>query len=350
MSNDMQRLRLFFRNVGSGILLLLIISSALLISDMKNSHSGSRRVVHVAIFQFATRPILDLAVKGYIEGLAQRGYADGHNILITRFNAENDLPTANAIATSIVSGGYDLVMTASTPALQLMANANKAGKMIHVFGAVTDPFASGVGIEKNNSLIRPRNLHGVGSFQPVSSAFKIALQMFPGIKVVGVPWCRNETCSEACVLEAREICKKLGIRLLEINVENSGMVLEASRTLTSMGVDAMWIGGDNTVEIGIESMLRAAREDSIPVFTNDPETTLRGALFGLGANYYTVGISVGQLAADILDGKNVSAIPVENIVPEQLFINTYSLKYLRDRWSIPSQIRGKADSIFYLEP
>jgi ABC-type uncharacterized transport system substrate-binding protein len=174
--------------------------------------------------------------------------------------------------------------------------------------------------------------------------------MFPDIKVVGVPWCTNESCSEACVEEARDICKKLGIRLLETNVENSGMVLEASRTLTSMGVDALWIGGDNTVETGIESMLRAAREDSIPVFTNDPQTALRGALFGLGANYYSVGIAVGQLAGDILDGKNVSAIPVENLVPEQLFINTYSLKYLHDKWSIPLQIMEKADSIFYLEP
>ena len=47
-----------------------------------------------------------------------------------------------AIARGIADGKYDLIMTSTTPCLQAVANANKSGKSIHVFGAVTDPFGA----------------------------------------------------------------------------------------------------------------------------------------------------------------------------------------------------------------
>ncbi len=47
---------------------------------------------------------------------------------IRRFNAENDLPTANAIAKQITNGEFDLLLTASTLSLQTVANANQAAK------------------------------------------------------------------------------------------------------------------------------------------------------------------------------------------------------------------------------
>jgi ABC-type uncharacterized transport system substrate-binding protein len=43
------------------------------------------------------------------------------NIAISRFNAENDLPTDNAIAKEITDGKFDLVLTASTLSMQAVA-------------------------------------------------------------------------------------------------------------------------------------------------------------------------------------------------------------------------------------
>ena len=41
---------------------------------------------------------------------------------------------------------FDMVVSISTPGLQVMANANKSGEVLHVFCDVSDPVASGVGI------------------------------------------------------------------------------------------------------------------------------------------------------------------------------------------------------------
>ncbi len=333
------------KGIWLGIVLLLAVSATLLLTDLQNQNPGSKAIKTIAIFKFSSRPLLNNTELGFIEGLRTRGFIDGKNIRLTRYCAENDLPTANTIAKEIIGKKFDVVITASTPALQVMANANKNGEVIHVFAAVTDPFLSGVGLQRNHPEIRPEHLAGLGTFQPVEDAVLIARQINPGLKKIGVPWCSNETCSEACVVIARRICDSLGIELMEANVENTTSVLEASQSLVARGAEALWIGGDNTVEVAFDLMVKAGRNGKIPVFCNDPELVGKGALFGLGANYFEVGKAGGNIAADILEGKKPSEIPVQNVVPEKLFLNMKALNGLKECWTIPENLIQRADSI-----
>src|SRR6185436_6829274 len=55
-----------------------------------------------------------------------------------------------------------------------------------------------------------------------------------------------------------------------------------------------------------------------------------------------VGRHVGQLAADVLDGKNTANIPVENFMPEVFLFNETVLATLKDRWTIPDSLRQRA--------
>jgi putative ABC transport system substrate-binding protein len=333
------------KGIWLGILLLLLVSGILLLSDLPGKQTGKSGYKNIAVFKFSSRPLLDITERGFIDGLSQRGFNDGKNIRLTRYCAENDLPTANTIAKEIINKKFDIVLTASTPALQVMANANKNGEVIHVFAAVTDPFRSGVGLEREHPELRPEHLAGLGTFQPVEDAILIALQINPGLKKLGVPWCNHESCSEACVMIARKVCDSLGIELLEASVENTTSVLEVSNSLVARGVQALWIGGDNTVELAFDLMVKAGQNGKIPVFCNDPEHAKKGALFGLGANYYQVGLAGGNIAADILEGKKPSEIPIENVVPEKLFINLKALKDLKENWIIPETMIHRADSI-----
>jgi len=335
------------RNSGRGLFMLIAVAALLLFSDRGNRKNSSNAIVEIALMQYASRPTLDLCVKGYADALAAANFIDGINCNISQYNAENDLPTANTIASEIINRSYNIVLTASTPALQTMANANRAGEVIHVFGAVTDPFAAGVGLSRNDSSLRPPWLCGMGTFQPVEEAFYLARKLYPSLKRVGVPWCNHETCSEACVRKARIVCEELGIELLEANVENSAFVLEAARSLVSRGAEALWIGGDNTVEIAADMMIKAGREAGIPVFTNNPDHPPLGALFGMGANYYEVGLAVGKIAVKVLQGAHPIDITVQNHAPLKLYLNVAALQELKDDWLIPQDVMQKADSVFY---
>lgn len=335
------------KSIFPSLILIIFISGILVLTDLESTvNQGPEKKRKVAVFKFSSREALDETERGYLEALSPAWYQNAGNIEITRYNAENDLPTAHTIATDILNSGFDMVITASTPALQVMAHANDQGKIIHIFGTVTDPYLSGVGLYRDKPATRPPWLAGAGSFQPVERAFLIAKMMNPGLKTVGVVWCNGETCSEACVTLGRKICDSLGIKLLENTVDNSTGVYEAAKALISRGIDAIWLGGDNTVEIAAGMLIKAGDEGNVPVFTNNTLHPAMGAIFGVGANYYEVGLAVGKIACEILDGAKPLDFPINNIVPEKLIINGQKMERFRNKsWQINLDIKAVADTI-----
>lgn len=316
-------------------LALMFTATVLLLLDLDNRHYSSKKEIpSIAIFKISSRLILDQTENGILESLKDRGYIDGQSCTIKRYSAEGDMGTANTIALNIISNRFDMVITASTPALQVMANANREGKVTHIFCTVTDPYIAGVGITGPNPDQHPPHLVGIGTFQPVEEAFDIARKMNPKLKKVGTVWCTSEVCSEACVRLARKKCKELDIELIEMSVETTTQILEAATSLTSRGIEALWLGGDNVVESGIDQLISAAKKAKIPLFTNNPYNVHGNALFGLGANYHDVGKIAGNLAADILNGKSTTEISVNNVVPNNLKINPAALENMKVHWNI----------------
>lgn len=337
-------MRIALNRVALGLLLIALTSAVLLFSDL-NQRVAPSELRRVAIFQFASRPLLDECVGGVLNGLEAEGFADGKGMKVEKFNAENDLPTANMIARLLVGRGHDLVITASTPCMQIFAGANEKGTVKHVFCAVTDPFGAGVGISRDDPGKHPRHLAGVGTFQPVEATFRIAKQLYPGLKRVGEVWNPAEACSEACTFKARAICRQLGIELMEVHVDSSSGVREAADSLAARGVQAIWIGGDNTVEIATDSVVEAARKANIPVFSNSPANLGRGLLFALGADYVEVGKTAGVLAGKILKGLDPGSVPIEDVMPRRLALNLGTLKGLHDTWRVPPDLLASAADV-----
>jgi len=317
------------------VIALLLVSLLLLLLDWNNRTTHVRgELPTIAIFKIASRLVLDQSEEGTLDALKERGFEDDKTCIIKRYSAEGDAGTANSIAQNIVSSGFDMVISISTPALQIMANANREGKMIHVFSTVTDPYVSGVGITGTAPDQHPPHLVGIGSFQPVEETFELAKKMNPGLKKVGTVWCTSEVCSEACVRLARKKCAELGIELIEASVESTIQVLEAATSLTSRGVQALWVGGDNVVEAGIGQLITAANQAKIALFTNNPYNVYGNVLFALGAEYYEVGEIAGNLAADILNGKSTEEIGVSNVLPKYLKTNPEALKNITEKWEL----------------
>src|SRR5512142_1984529 len=112
-----------------GIFLIVAASAVLLVSDSAHRRPASSRQRRIAVLQHLSQPFMEEGVQGMLDGLAAGGFVDGRTVSIRRYNAENDLPTANTIAKEITSGPYDMVLTVSTLSLQAVANANRAGKV-----------------------------------------------------------------------------------------------------------------------------------------------------------------------------------------------------------------------------
>jgi putative ABC transport system substrate-binding protein len=333
------------KRLGLGLVLIALASGILLLTDLQQRVTSASAVLRVAVLQHASNVILDDGVRGTLAALAERGYRDGDRLKIDRFNAQGDMPTGIAIARQVTTGNYDLVITASTPSMQAVANNNRDGRVRHVFTVVADPFVAGIGLDRANPLRHPPHIAGQSIFPPVERAFQIAVQMLPTLRRIGVAWNPAEVNSLAFVTRARDVAKQMNLTLLEANADNTPAVSEALRSLYVRSAQAIWVGGDNTVIAAIGSVIAASQRRGIPVFTILPGAPDRGTLFDVGPDFYQVGRLGGFLAADVLAGADMSRIPirdVQDIVPPYLSVNIKVLKGLKESWRIPDDVLAAA--------
>ncbi|WP_309380400.1 ABC transporter substrate-binding protein [Cerasicoccus frondis] len=332
------------KSLWLGCALIVAASALLLYSDLDSRESGDSDIgattKRVAILQHASQEVLDDGRQGMLAGLRKRGWIEGENLEVKVFNAQGDMPTAHTMAAAMVGGGYDLLLSISTPSLQAVANANTDGDTPHVFGLVTDPSATGVGISADNPLDHPPYMAGYGTMQPVERAFDIVRQMNPSIKRIGVVYNASEANSIKQIEIARAVCDGLGIKLEEAMAENSTAVGEATAALVARGVEAIWVPGDVTVIVAMDVLVGAA--GNVPVFTVIPPNVERGALFDIGANYRMVGEHTGLLAGDILNGRDPASVEIVNYMPELLMINAQALNKAKGKWKIPAELKDNA--------
>lgn len=337
------------KRLAFSLLLIFIAAAILLWSDRHNRHrdtlTQAAAAIPIAILQHSSNPMMDEIRSGVLDGLHGKGYNDGQNLGITIYNAEGDLPTGNLMSQKITSGDYRLAVSISTVMLQALANANRSAHISHVFGAVTSPVAAGVGIKALDSLDKPPYLTGLGTPQPVAEIFRLAKQINPALKTVGVVWNPAEVNSEYCTKQARAVSQELGLTLLEAPVEQAKDVREAAESLVARGAEAFWTGGDATVNATIDSLMEVAATARIPVFSNIAGHARHGGLFDLGADYHEVGEQIGRIAADILAGANPATLPVKDYVPKRILLNEKTRGALRATWTFPKALYAQANGI-----
>jgi putative ABC transport system substrate-binding protein len=132
------------RRLALGLSLIAAASAVLLLSDLGRRTADASNVRRIAIVQHLSTAVHDDAVRGMLDALAARGYENGKNATIQRFNAQGDMATGQAIAKQVVGGDFDVVVTSSTPSMQAVANATRPAARSRL-GIVADPFVSGIG-------------------------------------------------------------------------------------------------------------------------------------------------------------------------------------------------------------
>ncbi|MFM7108751.1 MAG: ABC transporter substrate-binding protein [Planctomycetaceae bacterium] len=330
------------RRAGPSLALLVGGSLLLLATDRAGA---TRRLKAIGVLQHTSSVVLDDAVRGMLDALAERGWKDGETCTIRRYNAEGDVVQANAIAREIAGGPFDIALTSSTPSMQALANANTSGRVLHVFAAVADPFSAGVGLDRSDPLVHPRHLVGYGSLAPVHYTFGVAKRLNPNLARVGVAHNPAESNSRRFMELARASCRVLAIELLESPVENSSGVVEAVKSTLSRGAEAIFMPGDTTVMNAVDAVIAAGAKAGVPVFSVNPGVADRGTLFDVGYDFHQVGLAAGRLTADLLDGVDPATVPIREtaqVIPPRLFVNLVATGVDRARWRIPEDLLAQA--------
>lgn len=290
---------------------LLIIALSVIMLPM----FAQAKMIQVGISQIVEHPALDACRQGMIDKLEELGFVDGKNIKYDIQIAQGNIATANQIAKNFVGAKKDILIGIATPTAIALANATKHIPII--ISAITDP----VGAKLVKSLERPgTNVTGTTDLSPVKEQLELFLKLGYKPKNIGVIYNAGEANSRTLVALAKKAAKSMNANIVEATVTNSSGVLMAAKSLVGK-VDSIYIPTDNTVVSALESVLKVAQDNKLPVITGDTDSVKRGSLASYGLNYYKLGKQTGEMVAKVIKGANPAETPVETLRDLELFIN-----------------------------
>lgn len=320
------------------LLLCGLLSASLLVGcggETENEKETSKK--KVGIIQLIQHDALDQANKGFIDGLAEKGYKDGENIEIEQQNASGKQDTAQQIAGQFVSAKKDLIFAIATPTAQACYNATKDIPI--VFSAVTDPVKDGLAKDLKSSGC---NTTGTSDMANIDEQLALLKEVLPDAKTLGVVYTTSETNSVNQVNELETLASKYKLTIKKIGVAN---INEINQVLSnSIGdIDVLYAPTDNNVAASYELVAQIALKANKPVMGAEPAVVEKGGLISKGIDYYELGKMAGYKAAEILDGKNPQDIEIETMKELAITVNTDVAKKLGI--TIPQNILDSAKKV-----
>ena len=274
--------------------------------------ADTSKAYKIGISQIVTHPALDATVKGFKDALAAAGYT---NVTYDLQNAEGDMATTASIAQKFAGDNLDLVLGVATPTAQALAKAITDKPVL--FTAVTDPVGAGLVQDPNAPS---GNVTGVSDMQPVKPILDLVKTFRPDAKAVGMVYNAGESNSVFLVKQAEKDAAAMGLTIVKAPAGTSAEVQAAAQSLVGRA-DAIMVIGDNTAVSALESIIKVAEQNKMPLVAGDPDSVKRGAVAAYGFDYYDLGKQTGAMAAKVLSGTPIADIPVEFAKNLQLSVN-----------------------------
>ena len=286
--------------LAAGLMLTLALGVLGCGGDKKEAPKKAEKV-NVGIVQLVEHAALDAANKGFVEGLASKGYKEGQNITYDRQNAQADQSNLQNIAHRFVNNKVNLICAIATPAAQTVANVTSDIPIVAT--AVTD--------YKTAKLVKDNakpgtNVTGTTDMNPVEQQLDLLLKIVPNAKSVGTIYCSSEVNSQLQVDILKKAATAKGVTIKEATVSNVNDIQQAARSLVGK-VQAIYVPTDNVLASAMPTLVSVTEEAKLPVICGEGGMVKAGGLATLGVDYYKLGFQAGEMAADILSGKSKPA-------------------------------------------
>jgi putative tryptophan/tyrosine transport system substrate-binding protein len=320
------------------------------------SPAAAAKKYTIGILQTATHPALDFTREGVKQAFLNAGMVEGTTVTFDLRNAELDAPTAAKMVDAFVASNVDAIVAIGSLAAQAaLAEESKQGSKIPLFfTAVADPYAAKLAGRVDGSTttadpkVHPDFMTGVQAFPPVEDGLKLIKEVNPNAKTVGLLWNPQEPNSKATTDEARRVAAGLGLTLIDRTATKPAETLDAAQSLVRYNIDAFFVSTTNSVVNGLDSVVRVAQENKIPLFGNDPLSASRGAVAAQGLDYTQNGLEAGQQAVQVLTGKaTIAGLDIQQTTKQSLCVNTRAAQL--QNVTLPASLLDRAKACTYTE-
>jgi putative tryptophan/tyrosine transport system substrate-binding protein len=273
----------------------------------------------IAMTQIAEGFDLDDVRRGIIDAIKKGGFADAK---INYENAQGDVGTAVQIAQRFVGMSPDLIIAIGTPSAQGVVRSTKTIPV--VFGGIGDPLAAGL----VTSLEHPGgNVTGTRAFTPVEPQLDLIKKVVPSARRIGIlnnPAEANSRSISDAFIKAGEA---RGYQFVHQMVTSSSETYTAAGSLVGK-VDVIWLPPDSTVAASLESVVKIALSNKLPLFGSASGAVKSGAIGSFGLDWYQIGVETGQMAIRVLNGEKPGDIAIASASVTSLSLNPKSAKLM----------------------
>jgi putative tryptophan/tyrosine transport system substrate-binding protein len=280
--------------------------------------SAGAATLKIGITKIVEHPALDAVEQGVIDALTAAGYERDVDVEYLLSSAQGDFATAISIAQTYQSQNVDLVVAIATPSAQAALEVFRGTDVPIIYAAVTDPVGAGLVLSATDPSGN-ENVTGVSDMIPVAAQLELLKSVSPEISTVGIVYNPGEANSVVLTDMALASADDLGLKIITATADTSANVPLAAQSLIGR-VDAYYVTTDNTVVSAIDAVLAASEEAGVPFMVADP-TSLERATLAAGFDYYSVGLTAGELVLDVLNGTSPSEIPVTYVSEGQVHLN-----------------------------
>ena len=311
----------------------IVALAAMLVPCEAQQAAKTARIGFVAP-QGRSLPLFD----AFIQGLAEKGYSEGHNITVEARFAEGQYDRFPAIFEELIRDKVDLL--AVTGAVTARAAKKAVSDVPIVFAVVVDPVADKV----IASYEHPGgNLTGVTTFDPLQARKQLELlrQVIPTVKRLAV--LGDQGVSEALITAADEQASALGIEAQRIRVAGPNPDLEAAfAQMRQRHADALLVLEEPVLGVHANDVAERANKERLPtVFP--PSRVGAGGLLSFGVSQTEAIRHMAGYIDKILKDSKAGDLPVEKIDRYELIVNLKTAHAIGV--TVPAEVLKRADRV-----
>jgi putative ABC transport system substrate-binding protein len=319
--------------------LAITVAIVLVFATEYSGAQGAGRAPRIGVLSYLSRgnPPGTLAL---LDGLKERGYVEGGNIVVDWRGAEGDAAKFPRLAADLVRSQIDVIVATGDPAIQAALAVSKTIPIVMV--TPSDPVALGF----IRTLARPGgNITGLTwqTREAVPKRLQLLTEAVPRLARVAVLWDATEPARRAQVEEAQEAAQTLGVTLHVFEVRTASELDAAFRAMNRDGIGAVLVEASTMLASNRARLAQLALKAKLPTIGWFGDMADAGILMSFSPHLSDQYRRAAHFVAKLLRGAEPGELPVEQPVKFELVVNLKTAKTLG--LTIPQSLLVQAERV-----
>jgi len=278
-------------------------------------------------------------LESFKQGLRERGYVEGKNIILEYRYAEGKSEQFGELAAELVRAKVDVIVTTSS--ISAIA-ARQVTRTIPIVITTGNPLELGLA----ESLAHPGgNVTGLSSLLSDLSGKRVELlkESFPKISRAAVLWTARSSESTIGLKETREAAQGLSVSLYSMEVRSANEFDQAFAKLPKAKVNALVVVLSPFTTLNSKRIVDLALKYRLPSVYPTRQFVEEGGLMAYGPLVGDLYHRAATYVDKILKGTSPADLPIEQPMKFEFIVNLKSAKQIGV--TIPPNVLARADRV-----